>query len=117
MFGTIIMDSYKSDEIELMPKILIFSVHLWIHTDGHQLASIHFGTTTLKKFYILDWLPIYALDSDSIMGYFLSQKTPVNSNKSNPIFPNMKGLGIQSWYNRLYPSRLSIETRSSIEIL
>lgn len=50
MFGTIIMDSYKSDEVELMSQYID---DLCSPMDLYGWASIHFGTTILKRFYTL----------------------------------------------------------------
>lgn len=115
MFGTIIMDSYKADEAELMAKILMKSVLLWIPLGGHLLASTHFGTTTLKMFYTLVWHLICVFGLSNIMGCCLLQKMLVKFVKFKITFQGMKGLDTLYWFSRPCLSQSSIGMKRFIE--
>lgn len=116
MFGTIIMDSYKSDEVELMSQYID---DLCSPMDLYGWASA--GIYSFWDYYTKEILYI-GLASDLYVRFRQHNGLlPISENackfkQIRSYFPCMKDLGIQSWCNRLYPSRLFIEIRNSIKI-
>ena len=112
MFGTIIMDSYKADEAELMAKNID---EICSPMDSLGWASTHFGTTTLKMFYTLVWHLICVFGLSNIMGCCLLQKMLVKFVKFKITFQGMKGLDTLYWFSRPCLSQSSIGMKRFIE--